>query len=301
MPDVQLEVIEDDPPIVEHELVDSSVLVVRGEKGDPGDDGQDGAPGSAGADSTVPGPPGAPGPPPAGTGTEIQYRGDSTHLAAIPGSSVAGQAVTFTAEDGTNQRVLVLNGDYPRIHIQGDGTDHFVDGNHIQGISFGGNYYFGIGANLESAGGAAILVQANGAVLIPNIQFGYIGPIGGGGADTFGRIEGNKIALKFGTDGGGEAGLRIYDQRDTGHHYSATVQVESADTTVPVAVVKARAGQTGPLLEAQTDAGVPLARVTAAGDVEVVTAGKGVILAAPNGTRYRLTVSNAGAAVMTAI
>jgi len=66
-------------------------------------------------------------------------------------------------------------------------------------------------------------------------------------------------------------------------------------------VARGQSGQTANLQEWQSSAGAALALVSAAGDVEITDSTKGLILKAPNGTRYRVTVDNAGSLTTTAL
>ena len=65
--------------------------------------------------------------------------------------------------------------------------------------------------------------------------------------------------------------------------------------------VRLAPSQTANAVEVQNSSGGVLASISPGGDVEVTDAARGLILKAPNGTRYRVTVSNAGTLVTTAI
>lgn len=66
-------------------------------------------------------------------------------------------------------------------------------------------------------------------------------------------------------------------------------------------VVRGSALQSGDLTQWRDSAGATLSRLTPSGEFEQMTAGAGYLFKAPNGTRYRVAVSNAGALTTTAI
>lgn len=76
--------------------------------------------------------------------------------------------------------------------------------------------------------------------------------------------------------------------------------IAAPDTNLTTFTLRAAASQTADLQQWQDSAGTSLAKVTAAGDMDFVTTGRGPVLVSPNGTRYRLTVDNDGALVTTA-
>jgi hypothetical protein len=57
---------------------------------------------------------------------------------------------------------------------------------------------------------------------------------------------------------------------------------------------RASGGQSLPLLELAATSGDPMLTVMQDGEVEIYTAGGGIVMASPDGTRYRLTVANGG-------
>lgn len=70
-------------------------------------------------------------------------------------------------------------------------------------------------------------------------------------------------------------------------------------TAIPV-TVRAALNQSADLTQWQNNAGAPISRISAAGEFESLVAGAGVYLKSPNGTRYRVTVSDTGALTVAA-
>jgi len=203
---------------------------------------------------------------PGGSNTQVQFNdsgafgGDSdfvfdktTGYVGIGTSSpdrfltVYGESSTSSAGSGNKPAVNITGGYNPRMIFTGDGNEFVTS---IAGIQFLGNYFFGIGANLDNP---AIKIQANGAVFIDNLQLGYLGLLPNGNLDSFGRTEGSKGAITFGTD---YQDMFLFSEPYASHThiFTNTFRILS-NYDIPTLVVEGKSSQTANLFEVNSSGG----------------------------------------------
>lgn len=155
----------------------------------------------------------------------------------------------------------------------------------------------------DSAGAVVAAVAPTGGLRARNIEMS-VGSITVAGEHKLTMLTRDNIGWEVNTGGGAvdinpspyARQMRFYSGITQGLIFRTSTRIggEHAAAEVPL-IVKGVAAQTADLLQAQDSAGVIQSLISPTGEYENVGAGRGIILRSPNGTRYRITVSDAGA------
>jgi hypothetical protein len=130
----------------------------------------------------------------------------------------------------------------------------------------------------------------------------YLGFYGGANYDRSASLELLDNLFTMGLIGSGNHHItsRLQNLTATGPITGRTLTSNGTAVTDVTLRTNAVSGQTADLAQFRVN-GTSKVNIGPAGDVDIRTTGAGVILQAPNGTRYRLTVDNAGAPVFTVV
>jgi len=172
----------------------------------------------------------------------------------------------------------LVNKPAPVISFIGDGTDFLGYGN---GITFDGakNYYFTI---KNSSGGdtTGLRIQANGVVVADSFLSGYIGTSAWATGDTFGRVEGTKGYIKFGTNLEDVIKMSAVVPGNGYTNYLSMFRLVSPEPTLRVAIIQGIVGQSANLLEIRDSTEAVMASISASSTLTInkISAGNAIYL-----------------------
>lgn len=248
-------------------------------------------------------------PPQPETPYAVVYDGDSAQWIVSP--------QTLTAWLGQYLGTLLQQGENVTITQQLNDADGSVQSITFNAAGGGGggvdpNTLATVGNLRITNGGLGIgFTDNNGDWVTPITWLDYANTLQLGTGDYTSRVNMSLLSADWGAGGDGWNFRIDSEVFPSEHHFfkigqfqGGNFRMSAGEAGAPVLWVRGASTQSADLQQWLTTDGTTdtvVARVTEAGDIELETPGAGIIMTSPNGTKFRHSVSDAGASVWTAV